>query len=104
MISVGQSHTPGTFLAFFFSEIAGILMAVVILRGKLFRPVAAAAGIIGYSFLLIFEVLSSFVPSSHNAILIIAMIGGLANITWYLLVALGLFRLGKENHWNKERF
>ena len=95
MLSVGQSHTPGTFLAFFFSEIAGILMAVVILRGKLFNPVAAVAGIVGYGFLLIFEILSSFVPSSHNVILILAMIGGLANIAWYILVALGLFRLGK---------
>jgi hypothetical protein len=98
MLSVGQSHTPGTFLAFFFSEIAGILMAVVILRGKLFHPVAAVAGIVGYSFLLIFEVLSSFVPASHNAALILAMIGGLSNIAWYILVALGLFRLGNADH------
>jgi hypothetical protein len=37
MLAVGQSHTAGTFLAFFFSEIAGILMAVVLLRGKLFN-------------------------------------------------------------------
>ncbi len=95
MLSVGQSHTPGTFLAFFFSEIAGILMAVVILRGKRFHPAAALAGLVGYSFLLIFEIFSSFVPSSHNAILIVAMIGGLSNIAWYILVALGLFRLGK---------
>lgn len=97
MLSVGQSHTPGTFLAFFFSEIAGILMAVVMLRGKLFNQAAALAGIIGYGFLLVFEVLSSFVPSSHNAILILAMIGGLANIAWYILVAFRLFRLGQGN-------
>jgi hypothetical protein len=95
MLSVGQSHTPGTFLAFSFSEIAGILMAVVMLRGKLFRPVAAVAGIVGYSFLLIFEVISSFVPSLHNPSLILAMIGGLSNIAWYLLVALRLFHLGR---------
>lgn len=97
MLSVGQSHTPGTFLAFFFSEIAGILMAFVILRGKLFKPVTAVAGMVGYGFLLIFEVLASFVPSSHSAAMILAMIGGLANIAWYLLVALSLFRLGKVN-------
>lgn len=95
MLSVGQSHTPGTFLAFLFSEIAGILMGLVLLRGKQFNSAAAIAGMLGYGFLLIFEVLSSFVPSSHNAILIPAMTGGLLNITWYILVALGLFRLGK---------
>jgi hypothetical protein len=97
MLSVGQSHTPGTFLAFFFSEIAGILMAVVMLRGKLLAPAAAIAGVIGHGFLLVFEVLSSFVPSSHDAILILAMIGGLSNMTWYILVALGLFRLGQTD-------
>lgn len=97
MLSVGQSHTPGTFLAFFFSEIAGILMAVVMLRGKLFKPAAAITGLIGYGSLLVFEVFASFVPSSHQAILLIAMIGGLANIAWYILAALGLFRLGKAD-------
>jgi hypothetical protein len=95
MLAVGQSHTPGTFLAFFFSEIGGILMAVVLLRGKLFKKAAAFAGLIGYGFLLIFEVLSSFVPSSHDAILILAMVGGLSNIAWYILMVLGFFQLGK---------
>lgn len=95
MLSVGQSHTPGTFLAFFFSEIAGIVMAVVMLRGRLFNRAAALAGLIGYTFLLVFEVLSSFDPASHNAILILAMIGGVTNLTWYTLAGLRLFQLGK---------
>ncbi len=95
MLSVGQSHTPGTFLAFFFSEVAGILMAVVVLRGRLLNRAAALAGLVGYSFLLVFEVLSSFVPSSHQAILVIAMVGGLANLTWYILAGISLFRLSR---------
>ncbi len=104
MLSVGQSHTAGTFLAFFYSEIAGILMAWVMLRGRLFKPAAAIAGLVGYGFFLVFEVLSSFAPSANTfapatdqAILLIAMIGGLANITWNILVALGLFRLGQAD-------
>ncbi len=97
MLSVGQSHTPGTFLAFFFSEIAGILMGLVMLRGRLFNPAAALAGIVGYGFLLIYEVFASFIPSSHQAILVIAMIGGIANLAWYILVALRLFKLGQAD-------
>ena len=96
LLSVGQSHTPGTFLAFF-SEIAGILMAAVLLRGKIFNRTAAIAGITGYTFLLIFEVLSSFAPSAGDAVLIPAMIGGLANIAWYILIAFQLFQLGRAN-------
>lgn len=95
MLAVGQSHTPGTFLAFFFAEAGGIFMAIVMLRGKLFNRAAALTGLIGYSFLLIFDVLSSFVPSSHNVILILAMIGGISNIAWYILAALRFFQLGK---------
>lgn len=97
MLAVGQSHTPGTFLAFAFSEMAGILIALVMLRGKLFNKVAVFSGLIGYSFLFIFEILSSFVPSTHNMILIVATVGGLCNITWYLLAGLRLFQLGKLN-------
>ncbi len=97
MLAVGQSHTPGTFPAFFFSEVSGILMAVVLLRGKLFGKAPVWAGLFGYSCLLIFEVLSSFVPSSQNFILILAMAGGLSNILWYILVAVRFFRLANVN-------
>ena len=94
LLAVGQSHTPGTFLAFFFSEVGGIFMALVLLRGKLFSQAAACAGLIAYGFLAVFEVLSSFVPAWHDAILVLAMIGGLANIAWYLSVAFRLFQPG----------
>lgn len=95
MLSVGQSHTPGTFLAFFLSEIGGIAVSVVMLRGKIFSRAAAYAGTIGYGFLLVFEIIVSFVPSLHGAALILAMVGGIANMTWDLLIARRLFQLSK---------
>ncbi|MGE5222120.1 MAG: DUF4386 family protein [Omnitrophica WOR_2 bacterium] len=94
MLSVGQSHTPGTFLAFFLSEIAGIIMAVVVLRGKVFNRATAYAGIAAYGFLFVFEILSSFMPSQHNLSMILAMIGGLSSMVWYILVARRLLQLG----------
>jgi hypothetical protein len=97
MLSVGQSHTPGTFLAFFLSEIGGILMAVVALRGKVFGRAAGLAGIVGYGFLFVFEILSSFAPSTHNAVLLLAMVGGLSNLAWYILAALRFFQLGQDD-------
>lgn len=95
MLAVGQSHSPGTFLAFAFSEMAGILIALVMLRGKLFKMAAVLSGLIGYGSLFIFEIFSSFVPSSHDWILIIAMVGGLCNVTWYILAGLRLFQIAK---------
>jgi len=97
MLAVGQSHTPGTFFAFAFSEAAGILLALVMLQEKLFSKVAAFSGLIGYSCLLIFDVLSSFVPSTQNVILIVAIVGGLFNVAWYVQTGLRLFQLGKMN-------
>src|SRR4030042_6923374 len=34
MLSVGRSHSPGTFISFFLGGIAGVLMSVVMLRGR----------------------------------------------------------------------
>ena len=97
MLSVGQSHTPGTFLAFFLSEIAGILMSMMMLQGKVFSPATAYAGMAGFGLLLVFEILSSFMPSLHDAILVLAMGGGLASMVWYLLIARRLFQLGRSD-------
>jgi hypothetical protein len=97
MLSVGQSHTAGTFLAFFFAELGGICMAWVILRGKVFSAAPAIAGLLGFSGLLVFEVFSDFVPSGYEAMLPVAMISGLANIAWYILLAIGLFKIAKSD-------
>ncbi len=96
MLSVGQSHTPGTFMAFFLGEVSGILMAIVMLHSKVFHPVTAYVGIIAYGCFFIFEILSSFVPSAANIVLIPAMIGGLGNIAWYILIAIRFFQLGQD--------
>jgi hypothetical protein len=97
MLSVGQSHTPGTFLAFFLSEIAGITMSIVMLQGKVFSRATAYTGIAGFGLLFVFEILSSFVPSLQDATLILAMGGGLSSMAWYILIARRLFQLGQNS-------
>lgn len=95
MLSVGQSHTPGTFLAFFLSEIGGFAMSLVMLQGRVFSRASAYAGIAGFGLLFVFEILSSFVPPLHATALILALGGGIANMTWYILIARRLFQLGQ---------
>lgn len=96
MLSVGESHTPGTFLGFFFSEIAGIMISVVMLRSKIFKPLNAYFGIMGFGMLLIFDICTSFAPALSNVVLIFAMIGGLLSITWYILIARRFLHLAEE--------
>jgi hypothetical protein len=94
MLSVGQSHTPGTFMAFFLSESAGILISVAMLRDRIFSQINAYAGILGFGFLLIFEIITSFVPALQGMAMILAMLGGILSMVWDILLALRLFQLG----------
>jgi len=93
MLSVGQSHTAGTFLGFFLSEIAGIAISLVMLRSKIFGKVTAYAGILGFGILLVFEFFSSFVSGLNGMTMVLAMIGGLFSMAWYILIARRLFKL-----------
>lgn len=95
MLSVGKSHTPGTFLGFFLSEVAGIIISIVMLRGNVFGKVGAYAGMLGFGLLLVSEVCSSFVPTLSGVAMIFAMGGGLLGMTWYVLAGRRLLQLGE---------
>ncbi len=95
MLAVGESHTPGTFLAFFFSELAGILISVVMLRGKIFSRLSALFGIVAYGSLFIFEICSTFIPPLFQVALVFAIIGGLLSMVWDILIALKLLQLSR---------
>ena len=94
MLSVGKSHTPGTFMGFFLGEVAGITISIVMLRGRIFSKVNAIVGIIGFVLLLIYEICSSFVPTLFNMAIIFAMGGGLLSMAWYIMISRRFFRLG----------
>jgi hypothetical protein len=96
MLSVGQSHTPGTFLGFFLIEAAGVMMSVVMLRSKIFSQASAYAGMLGFGMLAIFEFFSSFVSGLSNVTMTLAMFGGLLSMAWYILIARRLFQLGQN--------
>ncbi|MCL4562155.1 MAG: DUF4386 family protein [Chloroflexi bacterium] len=96
MLSVGQSHTPGTFIAFFLVESASLLISVVMLRDRLFSRTNAYVGLSGFTFMLIFEVCASFVPALQGVVMILAMVGGILSLVWEILVALKLFHLAQN--------
>jgi len=94
MLSVGQSHVPGTFPAFFFAEAAGIVISVAMLQGSVFAPLNATLGIAGFALLMVSESLMSFIPAWDNVGLLLAMGAGLLSMAWYVLTALRLLKLG----------
>jgi hypothetical protein len=92
MLAVGQSHTPGTLLAFLLSSAAGVGISIVMLLGKVFNKATAIIGIIGFALLLIFELTSDLAPG-FSASFLFAISGGPLSMVWDLLIALRLFQL-----------
>jgi hypothetical protein len=96
MLAVGQSHTAGTFLAFFLSTAAGIAISIVMLRARLFSQASAIIGVVGFSLLLVFELSSDFAPGFKGSFAF-ALVGGPLSLLWDLLVGLRLFGLAHRS-------
>jgi hypothetical protein len=95
MLALGESHTPGTFVAFFLLQSGAILSSGLMLRSVNFARVTGVTGLLGGALLLTFEVASDFIQALFALSLFIAMIGGILSLVWYILVARDLLRLGK---------
>jgi hypothetical protein len=96
LLAVGQSHTAGTFLAFFLIESAGVFISIVMLRGGVFSKQTAWSGILGFSLLLIFEFFTSFFIGLTTPAMLFSMMGGILTMFWYLSLARRLFQLARQ--------
>jgi hypothetical protein len=97
MLSVGASHSSGTFFAFFFAELAAIIISIVMLRGEVFGKVASYAGMLGFGILLILEFPTAFGGGLSDVTIIFFMLAGLFSLAWSVLIAWKLFQLGKSD-------
>lgn len=98
MLARGADLTPGSFMGFLLPGIAGIMMAIVMLRGRIFSGVTAMAGILGCGFLVLFTISVAFMPAIFDVAIILAIIGALLSMAWYILIARRLFQLGGGRH------
>jgi hypothetical protein len=98
ILAHGEDFTPGAFTGFLFSEMAIVAISLVMLRGGAFSKATAYAGILGGLFLTIFTVWSTFIPVLFEISMLLAMLGGLSSIVWYILTARTLFRLSYYAH------
>jgi hypothetical protein len=87
-----EDLTAGAFPGFFFAEIAGALMAVVALRGGVFKRWEAGLGLVATGCLFIFNLCAAFIPALYDSVMpIFGAGGGLLSIVWYALIARRLF-------------
>jgi hypothetical protein len=71
------------------------MISVVMLKSNLFGKPAAYAGILGFGALLVFEFNSSFAAGLTSANMLLAMVGGIASMVWYILIARKLSEFGR---------
>lgn len=96
ILARGEDFTPGAFTGFLLVEIAGAAISLVMLRGGIFSKATAYTGILGGAFMSIFTIWSTFIPVLFEVAMILAILGGLCYIAWYLLTARKLFQLGSQ--------
>ena len=93
LLAQGADLTPGTFMGFFFTQIAGMMMAFVLWQGRIFSKVAAWLGVVGFGLMLVFFVIAAFVPAQFTAAMMISAPGGLLLMAYHILLARRLFQL-----------
>ncbi|NDJ63026.1 MAG: DUF4386 family protein [Chloroflexi bacterium] len=96
MLARGADFTPGSLVGFILSSVATLLMAFVLLRGRVFSSITAYAGLIGLTCLLIFTIWVTFAPSSFATAMLLALPGGLLALAWNILIARRLLQLGAQ--------
>ncbi|HBS87748.1 MAG: hypothetical protein A2W91_11475 [Bacteroidetes bacterium GWF2_38_335] len=96
MLAKGAHGSSGIFIGFFIPNIAGLLMSIVMLQGRVFSRINAWIGIIGSVLIMVYVILVNFVPGVETMATAFAMPGGLLLMTWMILFTIKLLKLRKE--------
>lgn len=95
LLAQGADLTTGTFVGFCITQIAGLLITSGMLRGEVFGKWTGLAGLVGYSLMSVFFILTAFVPAQYDTAMLVAAPGALIMITYQILLARRFFQLGK---------
>jgi len=96
LLVLGEDLTSGAFMGFFVTELAGLVMALAMIRGRMFGRLTSITGGVGFGSLLVFNVFAAFAPTLYGRVLALGAIGGVVMIIWFVLVARGLVRLARN--------
>ena len=94
LIARGGHGGLGAFIGFAVGTIASICMSYVMIDGEIFTKRVSYFGLIGYSLLLVYVLLVSFLPGIENLVKTIAAPGGLLVLAWVFTVGRKLMKIG----------
>jgi hypothetical protein len=95
MLAMGAHGSAGIFPGFFIPNIAGLIISIVMLRGKIFNKTNSWFGIVGSLLMLVYVVLVNFAPGVDKMATAFAMPGGILLMIWMIMLTEKLFRLSK---------
>ena len=87
------SQGTGISVCMFLVPLAGLIMSLVMLRGPIFNKAAAVTGILANALILCYFPVLAFAPS---LLVFPFVLSAPMRVTWYFLIALKLFKLGKD--------
>ncbi len=90
----GEHGSPGVFLGFLISTLGSVSMAILMLKGKVFKKTVSWFGILGHSSLLVYIILVTFIPEIQNIAVAVAAPGGIMALLWVLLIGIQLIKFG----------
>ncbi len=96
MLARGMHGSPGVFLGFLLPNIGGLMIAMAMLRGKIFNRATALTGIAGSILIMAYIILVTFAPAVKEMATAVSMPGGLLMMAWIILFTIKLFQLGKQ--------
>ena len=97
VLARGEDFTLGSLPGIVISGAGSILIAVAMLRGRAFGTATGIIGLIGFSFLMLFSVLSVLAPGAYLVVFyLFGMCGGLLALTWFARTSIRLFALSRR--------
>lgn len=95
LLAQGADLTSGTFIGFFFTQTAGILITSVMMWGRVFGKWIGGTGLAGYGLTSVFFVLAGFAPKNYDTAMVFAMAGSLLLLAYQIMLARRFFQLGR---------
>lgn len=95
LLASGVDLSAGTFLGFLFSQAAGVIMGIVLIRSKLFGKATGWLGLIGFSVMLVFFFISAFIPEKFATAMLISAPAGILLMIYQVLLSIRFFKSAK---------
>jgi len=96
LINTGQRTVGGFNMGLFLVSVAGLIVSAVMLRSNFFSRLTAYAGILAHA-LSLADYLRQALTSSPIVVLLVIFPNALFLMTWYVLVGLRLYQLGRPD-------